>query len=64
MANRMIKKATNPSEYMTKTAASMPGSLLARKILKRMAKEAIKMVRRTSCHDFGTYEPLATTAKP
>ena len=64
MANRMIKKATNPSEYITNTAASIPGNLRARKILKMMAKEQIKMVSRTSCHAFGTYELFATTAKP
>jgi hypothetical protein len=39
ITNRTIKKVTNPAEYKTNTVDLIPGSLLARKILKRIAKE-------------------------
>jgi hypothetical protein len=39
ITNRTIKNVTNPTEYKTNTVDLIPGSLLARKILKRIAKE-------------------------
>ena len=62
--SKTIKNAINPNAYVMNTTASTPGSFLAKKTLKRMAKEQIKMVRTTICHVFGTYESNATTAKP
>ena len=59
-----IMMANRPTTWMIKIKPSIMGSLLARKVLKRMEKVVIAMTRRVPCQRSNTYVAEFRTIRP